>query len=611
VTNIFQELGRSGECSLLDLQFAKNVAGLVGQASDEALTALALVSQRTREGHVCLDLGAVAGGVVPSASTEPVARFAMLDAWRAALAASGLVGDGRKATPLVMDARARVYLRRYWEHEQSLAELVKRRLGAIDEPLDTAALRASAARLFGAPGAELDRQRVAAELVALRRLVVISGGPGTGKTSTVVRLVALLVEHAARLGREQFDALLLAPTGKAAQRLSEAVKAHKAQLACDDAVRTAIPEQASTIHRALGSVRGSASRFVHGAERPFRADLVVVDEASMIDVALMRRLIEAVRPEARLVLLGDRHQLLSVQAGTVLGDLCGPSEARGYSPELCARVRAVFGDELPEARSAPSPLIADSVIELTQSFRFRPGGGIGALAEAVRRGDARAALERLRDDSSSEVALCSGPDGARELSRHALRAYAAFAREADPARALASFERFRVLCAHRVGPAGVEAHNRAVERALEAEGLLAPSGRFYAHQPILVEENDYQLGLYNGDVGVILPDRARGGAPSAFFRGAGGALRAVGSARLPAHATAFAMSVHKSQGSEFDEIAVVLPDENSPLLSRELLYTAITRARHRAVLYGSEIAVAAAVECRIERASGLGEALWG
>lgn len=610
MSDLFRALSQSGECSSLDVQFAKSVAGLVETTNDMTLAALALVSQRTRAGHVCLDLAALSISAVPNPCVEPTLNFPDLGSWRAALGQSGLVGDGSDATPLVMDARGRLYLRRYWEHERCLMELVKQRLRPLEARLDAAALSASAARLFGAPGAQRDEQRIAAELAALRRLVVISGGPGTGKTSTVVKLAALLVEHAAELGRQRFDVLLLAPTGKAAQRLSEAVKERKAQLACSDAVRAAIPEAASTIHRALGSVRGSTQRFVHGTERPLRADAVIVDEASMIDVALMRRLLEAVRPEAHLVLIGDRHQLLSVQAGSVLGDLCGLSAVKGYSPELVAQAREIFGDELPLAGDAPHPPMADSVVELTRSFRFRPGGGIGTLSGAVRRGDARAALELLRDDPSGEVALCAAPDPAREFRAQALGAYSAFARESDPARALAAFDRFRVLCAHRVGPAGVEAHNRAVQRTLEVEGLLAPGGRFYVHRPILIEENEYPLELYNGDVGVILPDPKLGGAPSAFFRGGGGSLRAVGPARLPAHATAFAMSVHKSQGSEFDEIAVVLPDKNSPLLSRELLYTAITRARRRVVLYGSESAVAAAIERRIERASGLGDALW-
>ena len=607
-----ERLRAAGALSALDLHAARNLGHLVGGASAEVLLGAALASRQTRLGHVCADLRAFAGASAEDAEGRSLeAKWPPFSRWTRELEQSPLVGDGSARTPLVLRSPGLLYLYRYFEHETRLAELVRQRLAAPVAGVDEPGLEQGLARLFGAPGAGVDRQRLAALVAALGRFTVVTGGPGTGKTSTVIKLLALLVEQAFASGR-RLRAALLAPTGKAAARLAETVQRAKTELDVSREVRAAIPETASTIHRVLGTVGGSTVRFRHDAEHRLLLDLVVVDESSMVDVALMRRLLEALPESCRVVLLGDRHQLASVEAGAVLGDLCGGP--LGYSAALLERLGRIVGDAWPERlprRERPSAL-SDAIVELDRSYRFDAGGGIGRLARAVRDGDAQGALSRLREEKS-DVALVTETDPERVVSAVctlAVRCYAAFLAAEEPLERLRALEHFRVLCAHRRGPTGVEAMNQAVESALHRAGLLDRASPFYAGRPILVTENDYQRGLFNGDVGVVVADTARGGRPRVVFAAPDGSARSLAPAELPAHETVFCMTVHKSQGSEFDQVAIVLPETGSALSSRELFYTALTRARHRAEIFASTDAVEACLVHSAVRASGLRDALW-
>jgi exodeoxyribonuclease V alpha subunit len=405
---------------------------------------------------------------------------------------------------------------------------------------------------------------------------------------------------------------LLAPTGKAAARLADSIRNAKAQLSCTEEVLQAIPEQASTIHRALGSRRGSLTRFYHDDETPLIADLVLMDEASMVDVALMRRLLEAVPRSARLILLGDRHQLASVEAGSVLADICGSQQHPGYATPLALRVAELSGTELP--RSARETFTAaDSVIELTKSYRFSSTSKIARFARAVNHGDASLALDLLDTSTDAgDLRLVSDTDTdglLQRLERHVVSRLRSTSEPCAPAEALARLDRFRVLCAHRNGPLGVEAVNQRLGAALERAGVIQRSARWYAGRPVLVTANDHQLKLYNGDVGLVL--KAEDGSLRVFFAAGAGQVRSLSPSQLPAHETVYAMSIHKSQGSEFTEVAIVLPRADSPLLTRELLYTAVTRARERAVLYGDRVSVRTGAESPVARASGLGALLHG
>jgi exodeoxyribonuclease V alpha subunit len=488
---------------------------------------------------------------------------------------------------------------------------VAARCGVGPWELDEELLAAGLGRLF--PGDEGGLQCRAAAVAVRRPFSVIAGGPGTGKTTTVARLLALLDEQAAASGRPRPLVALVAPTGKAAARMGESVHEEAGKLDVDDDTRRRLLAlNASTVHRLLGRHPGSANRFRHDRHNRLPHDVVVVDETSMMSLPLMARLVDAVRRDARLVLLGDQQQLASVEAGAVLGDIVGPAGAPGWRP------------------TGAGTGIGECITVLQANRRFR--GPLAELANAVRAGDEDAVLAVLSESSQpgtepprgtvtgrgSDVDwLAADVATAGELTlapvREAVLAAGQpvieAARLGDGPGALDALGRLRLLCAHRDGPAGASTWNsRAEQWLLAGPGGPGGGGAWYVGRPVIVTENDYSLGLFNGDVGVVVaqPD---GSLAVAFRRGMG--VATVSPSRVPGVATAFAMTAHRAQGSEFDEVVVLLPSASSRALTRELLYTAVTRARHRVVLVGTEESVRAAVRRRVARASGLTGRLWG
>jgi exodeoxyribonuclease V alpha subunit len=596
----------AGHLTDLDIHLADLLARLSGGDDPRLRLAAALVSHRTGEGHVCADLAATAGRpIVEGVADAPVAPD--LAAWTAALRVSAVVGSDADDTPLVLDGAGRLYLRRYWAYERTLVDDLLARSAATPAGVDEVRLTKAVGSLLPrdeASSSGTDWQRVAAVTAVLRRLCVISGGPGTGKTSTVVRLLALLAATSPSPPR----IALAAPTGKAAARLEAAVRAGRAALPLSDTLHAAIPEQASTVHRLLGA-RSDSPAVRHDAHNPLALDVVVVDEASMVDLALMAKLVRALPREARLVLLGDRDQLASVEAGAVLGDVCGP--AAGFSPDFAERVARITGATVP-AGDGGAPPLRDVVVLLRDSRRFAASSGIARLAAAVNRGDAEGALAVLAagHDDVAWRPLASGGWRAA-LSSAAVDGFVTYLeRVRDGAAApdvFAALAGFRILCAHRQGPAGVERVNRQLEEALVERRLIRPRGPWYLGRPVMVTRNDYALRVFNGDVGIVLPDVDAPENVHLAFE----ATDDVRPARLPPHETVFAMTVHKSQGSEFDRVLLLLPPEPSRVVTRELLYTAITRARRRVEIWATEPALRAAVASRIERSSGLRDALWG
>jgi exodeoxyribonuclease V alpha subunit len=581
----------AGVIGPLDRHLAEQLGAICDEQTPEILALAAYVSRATRDGHSCVHLADLAthrgADALPAAVRGRSAEGRLL--------ASKLFGGPAEATPLVVDG-GRVYLRRFHEHEVSLAAALSARAADADA-VDEDALSAIIAELFPASDL-LDLQRVGVALSAGRRFAVITGGPGTGKTTTVVRLVAAQVALAERAGRPIPEVMLLAPTGKAAARLSESIRDQKSRL--PPALVAHIPEEAATLHRALGA--GGPGRWRHGEHQPLPADLVVVDEASMVDLSLMRRLVDALLPSAALVLLGDRDQLSSVEAGSVLADVCGPTRGSPYASETVDRVRRITGDRLPQG-PATRPL-RQAIVELQVSRRFDPNSGIGALAAPVRDGDAARARQ------AADLRPPPPPGRLGESLRAAvIEGYRPLLSARRPADALAALTRFRLLCAHRRGPLGVERVGALVEAALREAGMIHGDPAVFRGRPVIVTENDYAVRLYNGDTGVVMP--GEDGRPMVWFADGDDGLRALSPARLPAHETVFAMSVHKSQGSEFDDVAVLLPEEGSPLLTRELVYTAITRARARVRLWGTPEALEEAVRSPAIRASGLSDRLWG
>ncbi|HZR82755.1 MAG TPA: exodeoxyribonuclease V subunit alpha [Candidatus Binatia bacterium] len=638
-------LCRLGVISELDVAFARFAGRLAHSGASEVALAACLASAALAEGCVCADLARVAGTrpFRPSDDAAPAPTAPDIATWRAALRASGVVASPGGAAPLVLDDRDRLYLHRYWTYEREIALDLRDRARAPVDAVDEALLRRGLDAIFGRHDArregdgEPDWQRVAAATAVLRRLCVVSGGPGTGKTTTVVRILALLAEQALAGGARSRDVAALAPrvrltapTGKAAARLQEAVRQAKAELSrrVPASVLAAIPEEASTIHRLLDPRVGSVS-FRHDRANPLAVDVLVVDEASMVDVALMAKLLRALPAAAKLVLVGDKDQLASVEAGAVLGDVCGP--VPGFSPEFGETVARVTGepvadaadragatasaDEKPGAPATRSPL-RDCVVALRRSHRFRGESGIGALASEVRAGRGEDALSLLESGRFADLswrpldrAAALRPalaevvvDGYRELFE-LVRA------GAPPAAVFAAFGRFRVLCAMRQGGAGVGAVNEAIAAILEAEGLIERTGDWYAGRPVMITRNDYRLRLFNGDVGVALV--GADGRLRVHFEDADGGTHALPPVRLPAHETVFAMTIHKSQGSEFEHAVVVLPPEGARIVGRELLYTGITRARRSLAIWGRRDTFLEAVAQPLARASGLRDALWG
>jgi exodeoxyribonuclease V alpha subunit len=606
---MFFEILHPSGFSDLDRQFGGLLERLAGGNAPEVALAAALVSAAREEGHICLDLAGAAGRPL-SPGEDGAPPCPPLERWLERLAESPVVGPPGSWRPLVLDG-TRLYLHRYWDYERKLAEGLRGR--AMDDPegIDDAALRDGLNRLFPPGAGETDWQKAAAFAAVTKRLAVLSGGPGTGKTYTVAKILALLLEQAGPAG---LRIALAAPTGKAAARLQESIRKVGRTLPCPDEIRARLPSEAETVHRLLGSLPGTAS-FRHDAARPLALDAVVVDEASMVDLALFSRLVQALPPRARLILLGDRDQLASVEAGAVLGDLCDTGRDHGYSRCHRKRYRAVTGEDLSAADPRKdTAAMADCLVTLRKSWRFGENSGIRAGSLAVNAGDGRRALELARSGIFSDLCWLDLPR--RDalpgfLERRLGDGPAADRAPADPGEALQSLDRFRILCALREGPFGVGAVNALVERILRRRGLIRPAGRWYAGQPVMITRNDYSLRLFNGDVGLILPDREAGGELRAFFRTPDGALRSLPPARLPEHETVWATTVHKSQGSEFDRVLLVLPDRDSPVLTRELLYTAITRARERVEIAGREEVFVAACGRRIARSSGLRDALWG
>jgi exodeoxyribonuclease V alpha subunit len=598
--------------SPLDRHFARFISRFGGADTGALYPAAALVSRAAGNGDVCLDLNDWAGKSIdglPEAAACPPA-----DRWAAALFACPAVGQPGERRPLVLDGGNRLYLHRYWEYESRLAGRIRERAGQPPDHLDTGCLRTAVRRHFdGGCESGTDWQQVAVAVALLKRFSVITGGPGTGKTTTVAKILSVWEDiHPALSTRVR----LAAPTGKAAARLKESLRQRPGRPAPAGGGRASPPHEVFTLHRLLRPVPGTPL-FRYNAENLLPVDLMIVDEVSMVDLALMAKLVDALPESARLVLIGDRDQLASVEAGSVLGDICSRSWRPGFSPEFGELIRSVTGQAVPRATDGRA--LQDCIVELQTSYRFASGSAIGELSHAVNRGDAAEAvaiLSRTGEGSLSWLEPRAGSAGGTELEQRLAAAYTSYGVTGGPGAVLQELGRFKVLCAHRAGVNGAETVNRLVERALVRQGRIRinphRNSPWYSGRPILITQNDYSLDLFNGDIGVTLSDSGEQPESLAvFFADLAGGVRRFLPYRLPEHETVYAMTVHKSQGSEFEDVLLVLPAEDSPVLSRELIYTALTRARKGFTLFGHRDVLTAAIQRRIERTSGLRHALWG
>lgn len=652
----------------LDARFARFLADEVESASPLLLLGAALASHQLGRGHACLDLQAALADPAFVLSLPPegaqrldddplpqpsvLLRDVTLGHWQAALENSDCVASGSGTTPLVF-VETRLYLRRYWQYEQSVSAAIMERLKApfsdINHFTDDQ-LREVLGKLFpeNVPAAT-DWQKMACALAARNRFSVITGGPGTGKTTTVVKLLALL--QALALGREvqEGDSVrplrirLAAPTGKAAARLNESIAGAIAGLKMEgmaesEKIRAAIPVDVTTLHRLLGS-RPDTRHFRHDKDNPLVLDVLVIDEASMIDLEMMAAVLDALPAKARLVLLGDKDQLASVEAGAVLGELCRDAGNGNYSSETTNWLKSVAEETLEAKYVRPEGnLLHQCTTMLRRSFRFDDSSGIGRLAASVNSGDAATAMKVLNAGQSAvsivdlreheqirfrDLVLEGGNIGTNSRGyRYFMQQIhankpdknsSADAVDAWARHVLKAYGSFQMLSALRQGPTGVSGLNLRIAQLLQQEGLITSSHGWYCGRPVLVTRNDYSLGLMNGDIGIALDvpcELSKGDVMLrvAFPSGDGqDGVKWVMPSRLQDCETVFAMTVHKSQGSEFDHAVLVMPPKLNPILTRELVYTAITRARKQFTLVttGEDSVFGKSIERRVTRSSGL------
>jgi len=614
LTNLYHK----GYLTDIDMHFAKFITGLGKNDDPDIYLAAALASNATGNGDVYCDLTSVAeNSFLMGLEEEGIVKWPKISGWLQKIRQSPVVGRPGDYRPLILDRKNRLYLYRYWDYEKKLSESIIHRSREDIRDLNVARLTDGLKRLFPQnQDNEFNRQMVAGYIAAIKKICIISGGPGTGKTFTMAKILALLLELS---GKERLKILLAAPTGKAAARISESIQEAKKTLNSRPDIIEAIPSEAYTIHRMLKTIPGSPY-FHHTHENPLDADVVVVDEASMIDLALMSKLLWAVPFDARLILIGDKDQLASVETGFVLGDICDRENVHAFSGCFCKKFEAVTQQkiDLPVKEHKDKAGLYDCMVVLKKNYRFTGGSGIGELSRAVNRGETHKVLGLMKNnpDQIFWKKISQPYDLLRSLGKRVIKGYSDYLNTDDPYRALELFKRFKILCAVKIGSIGVNAVNRLAEQVLTREGLIEPdrssSNPWYKGRPVLITRNDYSLKLFNGDMGITLP------APGSnskdlyvYFSGDSGELRRFHPYRLPEHETVYAMTVHKSQGSEFDYVLLILPDRDYPVLTRELLYTGITRTRKTVSIWATEDVLKTTISRKIERTSGLKDALWG
>ena len=599
----------------VDWYFARWILQMTGGKDEMVALAAALASWRVSEGDVCVDLTRFAGSLLFAENGENIGLQAPdIELWIKALEGSPAVGKSDDyGCPLILEGQ-RLYLTRYWWYEKNLAdELLRRAVKWAD--YNPKRLKEGLDRYFPEDeGGDVNWQRVAASIALIKRFCVISGGPGTGKTTTVTGILALLHQQNPD---KPLRVRLAAPTGKAAARITESVRNTCEKLRLDKQTCMVIPTEAMTLHRLIG-VSPSRSNPFHGPKNPLDIDALIIDEASMIDLPLMYHTVSALPEDAHLVLLGDKDQLASVEAGSVFADLCAASDGHGYSKDLSEKLRSLCRlQETPQAVASP---LYDCVVLLRKSYRFSEKSGIGKLATAIKRGDDPGSILLEKDKKNGnqlgrdgDLAYLS-PTRAEfheRLREEAVKHYAPLFEVSDVKEALNRLDTFRVLVALKKGPTGVEGINRMIQNALFEKGLIpVRSGAFHGC-PILITRNDYTLNLFNGDVGIMWSDKEHGETLRACFLQSDGRIKKVIPHRIAAYEHAFAMTVHKAQGSEFKRVLLILPFEDARVLTRELLYTGITRSRSSVEVWGPMEIIRKCVSRPSIRASGLARRLWG
>lgn len=584
MTQLLHLAARRGHLSHLDCYFSAEIhdqhhqLGQNNQTNLHLLIAAALTSHAVHSGHSCLNLETVADTRLFDDPALRGLHLPKIHQLIASLKASPAVGRPHDHRPLILDEQHRLYLGRYWWFEQGVAEsLLARAVAANNLEIEPDALEKNLSLLF--PD-KADQQRSAAKTALNKQLTVISGGPGTGKTHTVATILALLLQLSNN-GPPRIR--MAAPTGKAAARLTETIRQIKPQLQFDQDLISQIPEEAVTIHRLLG-VRPRSVTPRHHADNQLHLDVLIIDEASMIDLPLMARLLAAIPDQAKLILLGDKDQLSSVEAGSVFADICD------------------------QGQSSANPL-SESIVTLEKSFRFKADQGIARLTRHIRTGDSHAVQELLAQEHADIRLhrLATEQDLSLVIST-AIKEYQGIFQAETADEAIKILDQFRILCAVRKGRTGTEQINQTLEKVFIKQQSVHQTNGWYKGQAILIKTNDYSQALFNGDLGLIWPDRDGPETFYAWFRNSDQSLRRIPVSRLPAFEPAYAMTVHKAQGSEFNKVMFLLPDQDQTrIMTRELAYTAISRAKNTVEIIGQEQILLSAIQQRTLRDSGLAD----
>lgn len=559
-----------------------------------------LLSKHISEGHICIELDDISSDELSEGGFEKLPSKERLEK-------ENLISTGKEYKPFIL-FNNRLYLQRYFNYESAILQKMKdlsKKENADSEQL-LSAHKNIISKLFAISGKETNSvqtewPQVAAISAVLNNLTIITGGPGTGKTTTVAKILAILYNI-----NPDLKIALGAPTGKAASRMAESIK--NIALPIDEKVTEKLTQTVpTTIHRLLKSIKGT-TRFRHNKDNPLKYDVVVIDECSMIDVALFAKLLDAIGEHTKLILLGDKNQLASVEAGSLFGDVCESQESVNIFSKKRAELinnvipipsKRISKDHIKPQSSHP---LFEHVIELQISRRFNDEEGIGKFSKAIIANDTDV-LESFMDKPADKQVTIDA-DYNEKIFEDLISGYAGYINEPDVALALKKINKCRVLCAVREGEQGVYAVNRSIESTLVKRGLIVITEDFYNHRPIMVTSNNYELGLFNGDIGIIRNDV--NGVPMAYFEDAETHIRSVLPAYIAHAETVFAMTIHKSQGSEFEKVLIVLPkQEDIKILTRELLYTAVTRAKEKVIIQGSKKTILKAAERKVRRASGI------
>lgn len=591
----------------LDHAFAEFVAQHENQHVELVGMLASLLSSRLAGQNICLDIDKIGQPFAPIyyfPEQQLLSDFIHQSSMIIDVAKSNSVG------PLVLEGNS-LYIQKYWDYEQRLALMLRER-SQIRRDFPESELKSLVDRLFTDNNEkEVDWQKVAVCVAARSKLSVITGGPGTGKTTTVTRLLAVL-QGISQRNSNPITMQLVAPTGKAAARLSESIQQAKTKLPED--LRSGLETNCSTIHRLLGSLP-NRSEFKHNKRNKLHLDLLIVDEASMIDLPLMCKLFEALPNSAAVVMLGDKNQLSSVEAGSVMSDICAAVTYSGqhpaYSADMFGLLNRLCGLPYSDISSDAGSVLQDNLVTLQKSFRFSASSGIGNLASAINRGDLVRARHLLSDNENHDLAWYQNANLSDLIAKLLpnYKQYLTCVKQGDLKGAFAALQKQQVLCTQRQGAWGVNEINLKVEKELAKQGIIDLSSEYYPGRPIMLTQNDHRLKLYNGDIGVIMPDPDNPSVRKAWFLTSEGDFKGVLPSRIPSHDTQYAMTIHKSQGSEFDNVFMVLQKGGgiSDLsgLSRELVYTGLTRAKQSFSLYADEQVLGRALAQQCLRSSGL------